>query len=256
MSNETYRVLIADDEKAARLRMVELVSRQTGAEIVGLATNGKEAVDLIRSHQPALAFLDIQMPVHDGFKVIEEVGIENMPPTIFVTAYDQFAVHAFDVEAIDYLLKPITEARFEQAFRRAKDYLKKKAELGGSESPTRTEEVDSAGHLEHIVLRANGTLKLIEAEEIDWIEAAGVYVNLHVGPKIYLHRSSIAHLAERLDPNKFVRVNRSALVNTGRVRELRPRTHGEFTMILKDGTELSLNRSYRTRFESWLRQSL
>jgi two-component system, LytTR family, response regulator len=258
MQAEHYRVLIADDEKAARLRMLDLVSRQPNTEVVGLASNGKEAVELIRSERPDIAFLDIQMPGQDGFKVMEQIGSDAMPLTIFVTAYDQFAVHAFEVQAVDYLLKPISDARFDQAFRRAKEQLKKREDTGGELLPSnaQVETSDSPNYLERIILRVNGTLKLLETEEIDWVEAAGVYVNLHLGPKVYLHRSSIAYLADHLDPNKFIRVNRSALVNTQRVRELRPRTHGEFTLILKDGTELSLNRSYRTRFESWLRQPL
>ena len=255
------RTLVVDDEKPARLRLLELLRREPDIEIAGVACDGREALELIRRNAPDLVFLDVQMPGLDGFGVLQELGPEHMPVTVFVTAYDKYAIQAFDAHAIDYLLKPYSDQRFEDAIGRARKYMGTPAAKDMSEKLTAAtlerHSVDArSGHLERVVLKSNGCVTFLDVDEIDWIEAAGVYVYLHVGTKMHLYRSSVAQLVQRLDPKRFVRIHRSAAVNTARIRELRTRTHGDYTLILKTGAELTLSRGYRPHLEHWLQQPL
>jgi two-component system LytT family response regulator len=257
----TIRTIVVDDEKPARMRLLELLSREADIEVVGVGADGREGLELIRRHEPDLVFLDVQMPGLDGFGVLQALGAEHLPVTVFVTAYDKYAVQAFDAHAIDYLLKPFSDQRFESALRRARKYLGTPAaeELGEKLTAAAHERsnIDAhSGHLERVVLKSNGCVTLLDVEHVDWIEAAGVYVYLHVGTKTHLYRSSVAQLVHRLDPKRFVRIHRSAAVNTSRIRELHARSHGDYTLVLKDGTELTLSRGYRTHLEGWLRQPL
>ena len=257
------RCLIADDEKPARLRLEELIQRQPGLELAGTAADGRQAVELLRRSQPDLLFLDVQMPELDGFGVLAEVGPEAMPVTIFVTAYDRYAIRAFEAHAIDYLLKPFSDERFEAALERARRWIEAQR---ASELTQRLVELAAAaeagGHqagkrgIDRIVLKSGGRVTFLNTGEIDWIEAAGVYVYLHAGGKTHLYRSTIGQLCAKLDPRRFVRVHRSAAVNTERIRELHPRSHGDYTILLQDGTELTLSRKYRAALESWLGQPL
>jgi two-component system LytT family response regulator len=258
---EKIRVLIVDDERPACTRVLELLEKQPDFEIAGVARSGQEAVQQIRSKSPDLLFLDVQMPGMDGLGVLREVTPQRTPLTIFVTAYDKYAIQAFEAHALDYLLKPFSDERFEAALLRARDQIRTQAAGELSLRLARLLENPSGsgggfGYLEHIAIKSGGRVIFLEVRDIDWIEAAGVYVYLHVGPRAHLYRATVGQLLERLDPKNFVRVHRSTIINTDRILELKPRTHGDYGIILKDRTELTLSRGYRSQLEGWLRQSL
>jgi len=257
----SIRTMVVDDEKPARVRLLELLRRQPDVDIVGTASDGREALELLRRLSPDLLFLDVQMPALDGFDVLRQLAPDELPITIMVTAYDKYAIQAFEAHAIDYLLKPFSDERFEHAISRARKYL------GSAEGRTLAEELSAAteerhsvdarsGYLERLVMKSNGCITFLDVNEVDWLEAAGVYIYLHAGPKRHLYRSSVTQLLQRLDPQRFVRIHRSAAVNTARIRELRSLSHGDFALILKDGTELTLSRAYRSQIEAWLRQPI
>jgi two-component system LytT family response regulator len=255
------RTIVVDDEKPARMRLLELLQREPDVEVVGTATGGREAVDLIRSTGPDLLLLDVQMPGLDGFGVLQQLAPDEMPVTIFVTAYDKYAIQAFEAHAIDYLLKPFSDERFEAALRRARRYLGTPEALDQADQLTaaareRQSVNERSGFLERLVLKSNGSVTFLNVADVDWVEAAGVYVYLHVGSKTHLYRSSVTQLLQRLDPRQFVRIHRSAAVNVARIRELRTRSHGDFTVVLKSGSELAMSRGYRANLESWLQQPL
>lgn len=252
--------MIADDEKPARTRLLALLESRSDVEVVGVARTGREAVELVRTRKPDLLFLDIHMPELDGFGVLREISPARVPLTIFVTAHDRYAIRAFEAHAIDYLLKPFSDQRFETALEHAResllkavktDWMSKINNLLGEETPSQ-----NTAPLERIVLRAGGRVTFLELKELDWISAAGVYLHLHIAGKTHLYRSSITAFLQRLDPQRFVRIHRSTVVNTERIRELRPRGHGDFTVLLNDGRELTLSRAYRSQLERWLRQPL
>lgn len=255
------RTLVVDDEKPARVRLLELLQREPDIEVVGTAADGCEAVALLRRVSPQLLFLDVQMPRLDGFDVLRQLTPDEVPVTIMVTAYDRYAIQAFDAHAIDYLLKPFSDERFQRAIARARKFLDADEErLQGEELSAASEERrsvdDRSGYLERLVLKSNGCISFLDVTDVDWMEAAGVYVYLHAGAKKLLYRSSVTQLLQRLDPHRFVRIHRSAAVNTGRIRELRSISHGDFSVTLKDGTELTLSRAYRSQIEGWLRQPI
>jgi two-component system, LytTR family, response regulator len=257
----SLRTMVVDDEKPARVRLLELLQRQPDVDVVGTASDGHEALTVLRRVSPQLLFLDVQMPHLDGFGVLRQLAPDELPVTILVTAYDKYAIQAFDAHAIDYLLKPFSDERFEHAMSRARKYLDSTEGLVLAEQlSAATEERNSvdarSGYLERLVLKSNGCITFLDVNEVDWMEAAGVYIYLHAGPKRHLYRSSVTQLLQRLDPHRFVRIHRSAAVNTSRIRELRSLTHGDFALILKDGTELTLSRAYRSQIESWLRQPI
>jgi two-component system, LytTR family, response regulator len=254
------RTIVVDDEKPARVRLLELLQRQRDVEVVGTASHGHDALELVRRTMPQLLFLDVQMPQLDGFGVLRRLAPEQRPVTIMVTAYDKYAIQAFDAHAIDYLLKPFSDERFEDAMGRARkllcagedtqlDQLTAAAEERGNVDPR-------SGYLERLVMKSNGCITFIDMHDVDWVEAAGVYIYVHVSQKRHLYRSSMTQLLQRLDPQRFVRIHRSAAVNTSRIRELRSLSHGDFSLTLKDGTELTLSRAYRAQLESWLRQPI
>lgn len=258
---EAIRTLVVDDEKPAQTRLLELLQREQDIKIVGVARDGHEALELIRTQTPHLMFLDIQMPLLDGFGVLQETAPELRPVTVFVTAYDKYAIQAFEAHALDYLLKPFSDQRFEAALKRVVQIVRSQAhnDLGTRLAALLEERSgfnDRSGYLERVVLKSGGRVTFLDIADVDWIEASGVYVYLHVGQKTHLYRSSVAHLLQRLDPKGFVRVHRSAAVNTARIKELQPRSHGDYTVVLKDGTELIMSRGYRPQFEYWLRQPL
>jgi two-component system LytT family response regulator len=245
------RALIVDDEAPARLRIRELLGRNGSVALAGECASGAEAVTAIRDLQPDLLFLDVQMPAMDGFRVLREVGGDRLPLTIFVTAYDRYALAAFEAHALDYLLKPFSDERFGRALDRAI------AQLSMQQSGDIANRMLAMLRQEdRLAVRVNGRIVILKAREIDWVEAAGVYVELHSGKRVYLHRASITELEGRLGAARFVRIHRSTLVNLDRVRELAPRTHGEFSVTLADGTTLKLSRGYRHRLEELLGQSL
>jgi two-component system LytT family response regulator len=241
--------MIVDDEAPARLRIRELLARSRSVVVAGEYACGADAVTAVRKSQPDLLFLDVQMPVMDGFRVLREIGPERMPVTIFATAYDRYALAAFEAHALDYLLKPYSDERFESALDRALTQIElQQTGPAASRVLAMLDRREGA----RLAIRVNGRVVILKSGDIDWIEAAGVYVELHVGRKVYLHRAALADMEIQLDPTRFVRVHRSALVNLDRIKELAPRTHGEFSVMLLDGTELKLSRGYRHRVEELL----
>jgi two-component system LytT family response regulator len=258
---DRIRTVIVDDEKPARMRLLNLLERCPDIEVVGIARDGSEAVALIRSRKPDLLFLDINMPELDGFDVLREIAPAPAPVTIFVTAYDQYAVRAFEAHALDYLLKPFSDERFETALAHARESLNQLSKTHWISRISRLLEDDApldqrAGPLERIVVKGDGRVTFLEVKDLDWIEAAGVYLHLHIGGQMHLYRSSLNAFLQRLDQGRFVRIHRSTVVNTDRIRELRPHGHGDFTIVLHDGRELTLSRAYRSQVERWLRQPL
>jgi two-component system, LytTR family, response regulator len=244
------RVVIADDEPLARKTIRMLARRDPDVEIVAECRNGEETVDAVREHKPELLFLDIQMPRLDGFDVLEILG-DEAPAIVFVTAYDQYAIRAFEVHAIDYLLKPFTDERFEKALARAKDLA------GRNDAEREKQSKLTASHrafTQRFMVRSAGRIVFLKAGEIDWIEAADYYARLHAGTNAYLIRESMNDLEARLDPNAFVRIHRSAIVNLDRVREMRPLFRGELVVVLHDGTQLRMSRGRREDLESRFRQ--
>jgi two-component system LytT family response regulator len=262
---QTIRALIVDDEPVARDGIRVLLQNDPEVEVVGECANGHEAVRSIRDESPDLLFLDVQMPELDGFGVIEQVGAENMPLVIFVTAYDQYALRAFDVAALDYLLKPYDDERFVMAVERAKRQIRQ-GEVGQltsrlislleRQSGHSAEDLASGKYLERIMLKTGGRMTFLRTEEIDWIEAEGDYVRLHAAGKRHLLRDTMKRLEEQLDPAQFLRTHRSTIVNLDRIKELHPFFHGDYLIILEDGTELKLSRSRRRSLEDRLGRSL
>jgi len=249
------RTLIVDDEPLARQSIRLLLRADAGVEVVGEAGSGAEAVKAIRKHSPDLVFLDIQMPEMDGFGVIEHIAAERMPVVVFVTAFDRYALKAFEVHALDYLLKPFSDARFEKALRQAKAQIGQReishlsqrllALLEDRDAHRAPPPARAANYLSRLMVKSAGRVFFLKADEIDWIEAADYYVKLHVGRKSHLLRESLSELESKLDPEKFLRTHRSSIVNLDRVREMHPLPGGEYAVLLHDGTELKLSRARR-----------
>jgi len=241
------RTLIVDDEPLAREGVRILLGHDPEVTAVHECADGQAAVNAIFETKPDLVFLDVQMPEMDGFEVLETVGVDRMPNTIFVTAYDKYALHAFEVHALDYLLKPYTNERFFKALERAKRQieLKEKHNLHGQLSAL-LEQLDRDGdHLKRFVVKTAGRISFVDVDEIDWIEAADTYVRLHVRRESYLVRGTMSGLEVRLDPRQFLRIHRSIIVNLSRIKELQSLFHGEYVVKLRDGTELTSGRRYR-----------
>jgi two-component system LytT family response regulator len=243
----SLRILIADDEPVARRRIKRLLKAQPDVEIVGEAGDGLAAVEAIRAQAPDLVFLDVQMPEIDGFGVIAALGT-RVPAVIFVTAFDQYAVSAFEVHALDYLLKPFTRQRFDEAVARARQHLTR-GDAGVEARLAALIERVTAGspYLSRIAVRTEKRIRLVETGDIDWIRSADNYVTLRAGGKEYLLRETMDRLEEQLDPHRFARIHRSTIVQVDRITELHPSLHGDFAVILRDGARLTLSRSYRDR---------
>ena len=256
-STKTIRTLIVDDEPLARRRIRRMLARHPDVDVIGECANGREAIAAIREQQPALVFLDVQMPEVDGFAVLERISAEAMPLIIFVTAYDQYALRAFDVYALDYLLKPFDRRRFDNAMQRAKSRLFNERSDVSERALALLEELRAQqSHLERMVIKAGGRAFFLKTEEIDWVEAEGKYVRLHIGKETYLVREAISQIEAQLDPKRFLRIHRSTIVNLDRVRELQPWFHNDYRVILRDGTELMLSRSCRKRLGELLGNAL
>jgi two-component system LytT family response regulator len=251
------RTLIADDEPLARERIRMLLAAEDWIELVGEAVDGLQAIDAIQRLRPDLVFLDIQMPGATGFEVIEAIGAEQMPFVVFVTAYDQYALKAFDVHAIDYLLKPFDKERFQAGLARARQQLERRS-TGELERRLLelVQDLKPASRMERFVIKSSGRVFFLRAEEIDWIEAAGNYVKLHVGNEAHLFRETMNALEARLNMDTFYRIHRSHIVNIERVRELQPWFNGEYVVFLKDGTRLTLSRGYREKLQERLGRTL
>ncbi len=264
------RVLIADDEPLARQRLEDLLRHEAGVDIVGTAADGAAAIEAIRTQHPDLVFLDVQMPGATGLDVVRAVGADRMPATIFVTAFDRHAVAAFDLAAVDYLVKPFDDERFEQAFRRARRMIELEevsrlrgqllAALQGDGAPPAREPApeaprtasSSGGWLERIAVEMRGKVRVIPVTEIDYITASGPYAELHVAGKRYLIREAMQTLEERLDPHVFFRIHRSAIVKLALVDTFLRGAGGDYEVQLKDGTRLRVSRSRREALEKLL----
>lgn len=245
------RTLIVDDEPLARDRLQKLLQAEPEVTLVGQCGDGKEAVKVIREKAPDLVFLDVQMPELDGFGVLGELDVDHMPVVIFVTAHDKFALKAFEVHAVDFLLKPFDRERFQTALKRAKERLAQRqpGELDQRLAALLAEIKPEAAALERMAIKTGGRVIFVKTSDIDWVEAADNYVNLHVGNESHLHRETLTALAERLPPRKFMRISRSTIVNVDRIKELQPLFHGEYAVILRSGATLTLSRSYRDVLE-------
>jgi two-component system, LytTR family, response regulator len=254
MDSPRIRVLVVDDEPLAREMLREMLQADRQVEIVGEPTNGREAVEAIHALLPDLLFLDIQMPELGGFEVLEALGKGRMPHVVFVTAYDQYAVRAFEVHALDYLLKPFDQDRFETSWQRVKEVVLRDRNGGVDQRIISLLEELKAGNrfLERLVIKSGGRIYFLEMTEIDWIEAEGNYVSVHSGKKSHLLRETISSLESQLDPKQFVRVHRSSIVRIDRIQELQPWFHGEYRIILNSGTQLTLSRNYREKLQEAL----
>jgi two-component system LytT family response regulator len=248
------RTLIVDDEPLAREGVRMLLEEDAEIAIIGESADGREAIKAIAEQMPDLVFLDVQMPEMTGFDVLAAVGAERLPAVIFVTAYDNYALAAFEVHALDYLLKPFTRGRFLKALERAKARLRQTGDDNLSRRLAALLQDVSPGekYLERIVIKEAGRVTFLGVGEIDWIEAADTYVRLHVGGKSYLIRGTMGGLEAKLDPAKFLRVQRSAIVNLSRIKELHPLFHGEYVITLRDDTQITSGRSYRGKLRPLL----
>jgi two-component system, LytTR family, response regulator len=253
------RTLIVDDEPTARRGVRLMLANDRMIEVVGEAANGFEAVELIRREQPDLVFLDVQMPGCDGFQVLEKIGRASAPAVIFVTAYDEHALQAFEVNAVDYLLKPYDDERFNSAVARGKEAVRRRSvEADNSRLNQLMEFLQSRMGVQipveppeesrdRILIKSSGDIYFLKAEEIDWIEAEGDYMKFHAAGRSHLMRETMARLETRLDPKRFIRIHRSTIVNIDRLRKLSPSFAGEYAVILEDGTKLKLSRGYHDR---------
>jgi two-component system LytT family response regulator len=255
------RVLLSDDEALARERLRSLLDEEPDLEIVAECGDGKSAIALIKREKPDLVFLDIQMPEIDGFGVVSALrdaagsatngaglGGAWMPLTIFVTAYDRYAMKAFEVHALDYLLKPVAKERLSEALGHARKQLQHPSEATFQRRVLNLlAELDSrqSAHPQRIVIKADGEIVCLKPGEIDWAESAGNYVCLHVGPATHILRETITSLETRLGHHQFLRVHRSTLVNVDRIKTLRPSLYGDYSILLRDGTKLTLSRGFR-----------
>ena len=248
------RALVVDDQPMARARLVSLLGHEPDVEVIGTCAAGSEAVAAIQATGPDLVFLDMQMPELDGLAVVEAVGVERMPLTIFVTAYDEYAVRAFEAQAIDYLLKPFARPRFQQALERARRHLERQRRAALSEQLL---SVVSAlrGHAapaRRIMVKSSGRIVFVDLDGIDWAEAEGNYVRLHVGVESHLLRQTMAELQTTLGDDRFVRIHRSRLVNVARIDELRVHGGGDCDVILHTGVRLGVSRSARETLQQRL----
>ena len=243
--------LIVDDEELARRGLRARLDRMPRVEIIGEAESGREAVEMIREASPGLVLLDIQMPGLDGFDVIEEIGIDAMPSVIFVTAYDEHALRAFEVHALDYLLKPLDGDRLRDAVercraqlgRRPEDMTKRLSALLQEMDPERSNPAPTASY-SRFVIKSGGRIRFVNVEDIHYVEAAGDYVRLHTDEKVHLLRETMSGMQDRL-PDTFLRIHRSTIVDTERIAELQPYGNSEFIVVLASGEKLKLSRSYR-----------
>ena len=264
-------MLIVDDEPIARRRMRRLLRLEEDVDVVGDVGSGREAIDAIGRDHPDLVLLDVQMPDVDGFGVVEALGIDRMPPTIFVTAYNEYAVRAFDVHAIDYLLKPFDTDRFRAAFQRARTHLEQVSSaeqgrrikalleqvLGEGAATAGTPPVPLHGsppngsapprhrYVDRLMVKHDGRVFFVKVTDVDWFEASGNYVRIHTGKVSHLIRETMQRVESQLDPAMFVRIHRAVIVNLDRIRELQPWFAGDYVVILRDGRQLKLSRTYR-----------
>ena len=251
----TLRIVLADDEPLVRERLRALVAARADCALVAECADGAEAVDVIEREQPNLALLDVQMPELDGFEVLDALAEDRRPAVIFVTAYDEYAVRAFEVNAVDYLLKPIERSRFDAAI----DRVARRGTRAGTGHPDEglrallDELRRKRGYATRLVVRDGSRVSFVPAADIDWIDASGNYARLHAGSRAHLLRETLKSLEARLDPERFVRVHRSAIVNIERITAMEPYFHGEYVLTLRDGTKVTSSRTCSGRLKEMLR---
>ncbi|MEK6335932.1 MAG: LytTR family DNA-binding domain-containing protein [Acidobacteriota bacterium] len=251
---EKIRTVIVDDEPLARRGIRAQLKNEKDIEIISECRNGHEAVKAIESQAPDLVFLDVQMPELNGFQVVEGIGVERMPAVIFVTAYDRYALRAFEVHALDYLLKPFDDERFATALERARRHINQKNidDLSRRLQGLLDDLQSSRKYVERLVVKSAGRIFFLSVAEIDWIEAADNYVRLHAGRESHLLRETMNSLEKKLDPEQFLRVHRSRIVNARKIKELQPLFRGEYDIMLRDGTRVESGRGYRERIQKLL----
>jgi two-component system LytT family response regulator len=248
--NEKIAALIVDDEPLARKFVRRMLEKHSAVEIVGECGNGNEAATAIKEKKPDLVFLDVQMPEMDGFTTLETLSAQSLPQIVFVTAYEQYAIRAFEIYALDYLLKPFDQPRFDKAMTRVyeKNVDREQANTERKQIAALLENVSQKSpYLERLVVKTGGRIIFLKTSEIDWIQADDKYAHLHTGNKSHLVRQTLGALEAQLDPQKFIRIHRSAIVHIERIQELQPMFAGEHTVVLENGTKLTLSRSYKNK---------
>ncbi|HLJ48049.1 MAG TPA: response regulator [Bryobacteraceae bacterium] len=245
-----FSVLIVDDEPLAREGLRMLLTNDPQVAAITEAKNGREAVIAIRDSRPDLLFLDVQMPEMDGFEVVRQLGPERMPAVVFVTAHDQYAIRAFEINALDYLLKPVTAERFRQSLERAKARLSGGEEVGRRMVSLLEAMSNPSSYVKRLAVRSGTRTLFVPVDDIEWIQAAENYAELHVGAAAYLLQATMNTLEASLDPTTFLRIHRSLIVNVGRVKELQPAGHGEYVVVLRSGVRLQSGRSYHEKLKA------
>jgi len=259
----SIRTLVVDDEPLAREKLRTFLESEDDLEVIGEAGDGREAILTIERERPDLVFLDVQMPELDGFQVLAHLDAEAVPRVIFVTAFDQYAIKAFEVHALDYLLKPFDRERLRESVARARSEIQD-GEGGPKGSEMREQLVDllrdlekeRPKHPERLVIKNSGRIVFLPVAEIDWIDAAGNYVRINTGGESHMLRETMSRLEERLDPDLFLRIHRSTIVNVGRIKEMQQQFHGDYVVVLTGGQRLTLSRSYRERLQELLDREL
>jgi two-component system LytT family response regulator len=248
------RALIVDDEPLARDRIREMLKEHPEIEVIGEARNGREAIDLIVNQNPDLVFLDVQMPDLDGFDVLQNLNVDHLPLIIFVTAYDQHAIRAFNVHAVDYLTKPFDRKRFAEAVNQAKVFMKGAKEPETARILAMLQELKAgARYRERFAIKNGETVFFVRAEDVDAIEAEGNYVRLNLGNASHLLRDTLNNIESQINPRMFVRIHRRTIVNINRVKELQTWARGEYRVVLSTGAHYTLSRGYRQHFESFIK---
>src|SRR5262249_13888157 len=249
MTNPPIRALIADDEALARKFIRRMLKDDHDFEIIGECSNGKETVAMIRRHDPDIVFLDVQMPEMDGFAVLESIGIKRLPEIIFTTAYEQYAIRAFELHALDYLLKPFDQARFKDAIKHAKERFRSvRQNQGRIQLSALLDSIkNKSQYLDRLMIKAAGRITFLSTDEINRIQADDKYVHLHTGKISPMVRQTLSAMETQLDPKKFRRIHRSAIVNVKRIKELQPLFSGEHSILLEDGAKLTLSRNYKDK---------
>jgi two-component system LytT family response regulator len=249
MKAAKIKALIADDELLARKFIRRMLKDDHEVEIVAECNDGKSTLDMIEKHHPDVVFLDVQMPEMDGFAVLQAIGCERWPEIVFTTAYEQYAIRAFELHALDYLLKPFDQARFRDAL----SHVKK--QLSSRHSDSTRQQISALlenmkirpEYLERLIIKADGRISFLNTRDIDWIEADDKYVHLHTSKTARMVRQTLSAMESQLDPRKFLRVHRSAIVNIDRIKELHPLFNGEHSIVLEDSTRLTLSRNYKDK---------
>lgn len=257
---EKIRVLIVDDEPLARRGIRHQLKTETDVEIIGEAANGREAVEAVKREKPDLVFLDVQMPLLDGFRVIETLGAEHLPPAVvFVTAFDEHAIRAFEVNALDYLLKPVDPKRLQKTLERVRRQIKN-SHIGEPDEKllallrdVQSLKTTPPEYSRRVAVKENGRIILLDINEINWIAAQGNYIELHAKDKNYLLRETMDQMESKLDPQEFLRLRRSIIVRVAVIKELHPLFNGEFEVVLKTGAKLSSSRRYRQNLDALLK---